>query len=344
LEQGFLVRLNRILHRYLKHKLTTGLSGGCDGGVIEFVPYYEGFTGCVSKIDDKKFLIKGKYTINTEEKITITELPIGTWTMPYITYLDELVDGHLDKTTGKKLPPKIKDYVNLSTEKIIHIEIVFHRGAMCSEMEKKVDGNGVNEIEKLMKLTTTVSTSNMHLFNHELKLRKYETVEEIIDEYYEIRYNTYVKRKEYLVAELEKKVSTLTNKARYILAILDGSIDLRRKSNDEITEILKRNALQEEIGGGGGYKYLVKMTMDSVSTENVEKILKEKNDMEENLAILKSKTVNMIWLEELDNLEKEYIEFKKMRNEIQNPVSTSLKNGGVVLKKITKSKKIVEKK
>ena len=30
---------------------------------IDFIPYYEGFTGSVERIDDKKYLIKGKYKV-----------------------------------------------------------------------------------------------------------------------------------------------------------------------------------------------------------------------------------------------------------------------------------------
>jgi hypothetical protein len=42
-------------------------------------------------------LIKGVYEITGDTSIRISELPIGTGTMPYITILEELMDGGVDK-------------------------------------------------------------------------------------------------------------------------------------------------------------------------------------------------------------------------------------------------------
>jgi len=62
----------------------------------EFVPYYEGFKGQILKMAEKKYLIKGRWEQTAEDKIRITELPVGTWTMPYISFLEGLVDGSTD--------------------------------------------------------------------------------------------------------------------------------------------------------------------------------------------------------------------------------------------------------
>ena len=54
------------------------------------------------------------------------------------------------------------------------------------------------------------------------------------------------------------------------------------------------------------YKYLLKMSMDSVSEENVQKLLEEYETKAKELEIIKSKTIEKMWLEELLHLEKEY--------------------------------------
>ena len=56
----------------------------------------------------------------------------------------------------------------------------------------------------------------------------------------------------------------------------------------------------------GSFRYLIKMPMDSVTEENVEKLLKEKGDKEQELAALEAKPISAIWLEELDQLLTEY--------------------------------------
>ena len=53
----------------------------CD--MIEFIPYYEGFTGEVTKLTDTKYLIKGKVEIIGSDTVRVTELPISMWTDDY---------------------------------------------------------------------------------------------------------------------------------------------------------------------------------------------------------------------------------------------------------------------
>jgi DNA topoisomerase-2 len=242
--------------------------------------------------------------------------------MPYITFLEGLVDGGVDKT-GKKIAPTIKDFKSNSTEVAVDITVQFPRGSLAG-MSNEV-------LEKTLKLNTTVSTSNMHMFNSECKLHKYETPAEIIDEFYGARLATYAKRKTNLVDVMEKKLVKLSNKARYIVANLDGSIDLRRKTNEAVTVMLEANEYDRI---DGDYKYLTKMPMDSVTQENVDAILKEKTDTERELAILKGTTCQQMWLTELDKFEAEYAKYKAAREQIQ--ASTAEKPKKSTTKKISK--------
>ena len=111
----------------------------------------------------------------------------------------------------------------------------------------------------------------MHLFDQNEQLKLYKTAEEIIEAYYDVRYRTYVERKDYLIKKHETELVTLSNKAKYITEVLNGTIDLRRKKKDAIRSMLteKQYAIIDE---DEDYKYLVKMPMDSVSEENVEKL------------------------------------------------------------------------
>jgi DNA topoisomerase-2 len=294
---------------YLVAKLASaaGGSGSAAGGASvasvathkEFLPYYKGFKGTVQKIGEQKYLVKGKYEKIGEDKIRITELPIGTWTMPYISFLEGLLDGGVDKA-GKKVPPSIKDMVSLSTEVIVNITVTFPKGKLNELLATTASGtNEVNGVEKMLKLTTTVSTTNMHMFNSEFKLHKYGSIEEIMDEFYAVRLDAYVRRKEMLVQSMEKVLVKLANRARYITDVLAGTVDLRKKTNAVVNDMLSKMkyAKLEE-----SYDYLLKMPMNSVTEENVAKILKEKEEMEEELNELKGTSVETIWLRELKAL------------------------------------------
>jgi DNA topoisomerase-2 len=296
-----------------------------------FIPYYENFTGTVKQIEGEtsKFLIKGVYSKFNEEQLIITELPVGTWTMPYITFLESLADGGIDKN-GKKIAPSIKDFISNSTEKKVDIRITFSKGRI-TELEGQCDSMGINGIEKMLKLTTTISTTNMHLFDKECKLHKYNSVEEIIHAFSDVRLKAYQTRKHYLINELDKVLAKLTNKAKFIQLVLNDTIDLRYKRTDEINTLLETNGL---IRIDESYDYLIRMPMCSVSLENVDRLMKEKGDIEHELESLHATTIQKMWIRELDDFEKVYnVYLEKRNNEYLNIV---IQGDGVNPKKTVK--------
>ena len=300
--------------QYLQQKLTATSTTS----QIDFVPYYEGFTGTVRRISEQKYLIKGCYEKLGDDRIRITELPVGTWTMPYTTFLETLMDNSAVDKAGKKIPPLIKDFTSLCTEVAIDFTIIFQKGTLV-ELESTIDANGCNGVEKLLKLFTTVSTTNMHMFNAECKLHKYATIEEIIDEFYVIRMDVYRKRKEYLVADMERKLVRLSNRARYIQETLNGVVDLRRKTTVQVNDLLCGLKFAQI---DGDFKYLIKMPMDSVTEENVSAIMQERDATERELATLRATTLQQIWMNELNLLDQEYNKYKSKREIIQTGKSS----------------------
>ena len=102
-----------------------------------------------------------------------------------------------------------------------------------------------------------------------------------------------------LVQNMEKVLVKLANRARYITDVLADVVDLRKKTNAVVNDMLtkmKYDRLEES------YDYLLKMPMNSVTEENVAKILKEKEEMESELNELKGTSVETIWLRELKAL------------------------------------------
>ena len=283
---------------YLKKRLSSSSSSLSD---TIFVPYYENFKGTVKSVlgDTKKFLIEGAYTMETPITVHITELPVGTWTMPYITYLEELADSGTDKN-GKKTPPQIKDFVSNSTEKIVDIKVTL------------MTPLGAEEINKLLKMSTTVSTTNMHLFDKDCKLRKYETVQEIIDAFYDVRMETYEMRKTQQIGMMERVLVKLSNKARYIQMVLDDLLDLRRKSFIEIDQMLISHRF---VKIDDSYDYLVKMPMISVAKEVVAKLNKETAETQIALDTLVKTTCVQMWMSELEAFENQYREYQSKRGE-----------------------------
>jgi len=283
--------------QYLKAKLTNSTTDG-----IEFIPHYEGFTGTIDKLTDSKYLFKGRYEKIDNDTIKVTELPVGSWTDDFKELLSEL-ENDKDKD-GKKITPIIKQIKENFTDTTVEFEVTFSKGKL-SELEQSKGDYGCNGLEKLLKLYSTSSTTNMNLFDYDDKLKKYETIEEIIDDYYDIRLEYYDLRKEYMIEALEKELLILSNKSRYISEVLEGTIDLRKKKKDEITDMLIIKGY-DKLDDDEDFKYLVKMPMDSVSEENVKKLNNEYNNKSEELKRIKETTIQQMWLYELEELLKEY--------------------------------------
>jgi DNA topoisomerase-2 len=297
---------------YLKSKLEDHSSMITSN--TEFIPYYEGFKGTIEKIVDGKFLVKGIYENIGNDKIRVTELPVGTWTDDFKEYLESLTES-VDKN-GKKITPIVKDYDDMSKDTSVDFIITLTKGKVAELEATKVDYN-CNGIEKTFKLYTTNSTSNMHLFDSEDKLKKYSNVSSIIDDYFDTRLKLYQTRKDYLIEALNKELVLLSNKAKYIKENLDGTIDLRKKKREEVTLMLKSKKY-DIIDEDEDFKYLIKMPMDSVTEENVTKLMKDHQYKLSELEKIQNTTIEKMWLTELETLKMEYIKYKEERQRWMN--------------------------
>ena len=262
---------------------------------IEFTPSYKGFTGSCEKIENNKYIVKGKYEKINDKKIRVVELPIGHWTDDFKQHIENLMEADKNKK-GKAV---VKDYNDMSTDTRVDIEITFNE-----PIDEKTDGsNNYNNLEKILKLYTNLSTNNMHLFNEEEKLMKFDNEKEIVDGFYPVRLKYYQKRKTHIIESLEKELKVLSNKARYIQETLDGTIDLRRKKKDEILSLLSSKKF-DVLENDSDYKYLLKMTMDSVSDENAERLLKDRDNKSKELVEIQGTMIEDMWLKELGELKK----------------------------------------
>jgi len=269
-----------------------------------FTPYWHGFTGDVVYDDTSdKYILKGKYKQKGKDKIHITELPIGMWTDDFKLLLESLMES-VDKR-GKKVKPIIKEYDDMSKSTNVDIIVTFTPNTLESLMSK-----GGEDLEKILKLTTTCNTHNMHLFNAKEKLTKYTRVQDIIDDYYVTRLEGYTQRKLHIIRVLEKELLILSNKKRYIEETLSGTLDFRRmKKCDMIDTLVKRKYIPQDEDNE--FKYLVKMPMDSVTSENVDKIMKEFDDKSSELEYYRKTTEKEFWMTELKEFKDEHVKHLK---------------------------------
>jgi DNA topoisomerase-2 len=325
--------------------LTAAIAGKPTEGMV-ISPYYEGFKGEITSISETKYLIRGKYEVLNDKQVRVTELPVGTWTDDYKQYIEELIEGEnstkkssasTPENKKKKPVSMVKDYTDMSTDTVVDITITFTPGIIKELLAKEGD-HGCNGLEKVLKLYTTKSNTNMHAFDENEKLVKYNTINELIEQYLKVRLAFYVKRKAYQVEALKKEAMVLSNKARFITAILEDTLDLRRKKTAVVSVLLKEHKydiIDEDVD----FKYLVRMPMDSVTEENVERIIKEKERKISELETLQGTTEPQLWLNELDVLKKEYM--NQLKNKELEKAASSKKTKPKVTKKDAQKVKLV---
>ena len=348
---------------YIKRKLSgTVLAEASAPAPAPIEPFYKNFKGTIRRIGDTKYLFKGCYTILDEKRIRITELPVGTWTEDYKKFLEHLIEPPAaskdkDKSSPASSAPIVKEYNDMSTDTTVDITVTMAPNIIKTYGEKATEFE-CNLLEKSLGLYTTQSTTNMNMFDANEKLKKYSSAEEIIDDYYGVRLEYYEKRKQYILNALTRELLVLSNRVRYITELLDDTIDLRRKTNKMLTALLKERKYdlyiagkdkEQEISGDSnsssdaddenGYKYLLKLPMDSVSEENVSRLLAEKEKKEKELSELGSKSLEQLWQNDLEELEAEYAKFVERTSLTE--VAQSSATGSSSLKSKSKLKSVV---
>jgi DNA topoisomerase-2 len=280
-------------------------------------PHVNGFKGKIIKIDKKNYISKGIYEVLSDTSIRITELPIGKWTDDYKKFLDGLLPDmkkskSLENEKHKKPKKTILDYVNNSSDTEVDFRITFEKGFLNSlqwDDDENIDGP-----EKFFKLTTSkgLSYTNIHLYNDKCQIRKYDNVNDILDEFYRVRYDLYVKRKAYQLSNLDNELKILESKMRFIQSVMNDEIVIyKRKKIDIIRDLLKHEYIQVTSGKIIEYKkddtitsydYLIKMSLYLFTEDEIEKLEKQINDLQNEYHELEKTSVEEIWISECDKL------------------------------------------
>lgn len=282
--------------------------------VVPMVPWYKGFKGSVKEKSSKaagvRYTITGIIEEVDDTKLKITELPVLRWTYDYKQFLESLY-------TGKdKEPPFLEDMTSNYDHVDVEFEVILSKQNMSIA---KQEG-----LERKFKLTTTIGTTNMCLFDLDGKIRKYDTPEDILKEFFKLRLQFYGRREVVMLQNIGEELLKLKNKVRLILAIISGDIELVKRNRAERFLELKqkgyepfpmRNITAEPVAVGAtevdegvhasDYEYLLAMAVGTFTPEKVQELIAQQKKLEDEAESLGKATPKTLWLRDLDALEKE---------------------------------------
>ena len=291
---------------------------------MDIKPWFKGFLGSIEWIDRSGggYEVIGVFTRIDDEWLQITELPIKKWTNDYKKFLEDFM---------KEEDPLITDLKEYHTENRVDFKI---RIPTLNRLSDK-------QIITKLKLVTTISMSNLVLFNKDRKIVKYANISEIMEEHYLVREDYYIKRKEFMISRLNRECEILSNKVRFILAVVNGEIIINKKQKAKLVkelhdkgfatkkqldsifvepvlhsnaEIMPEgdsesdassvilNADTASVGLLKEYDYLLSMPLWSLTYEKVEELKKQYDSKMQQLEELKKITIYQMWIKDLDAL------------------------------------------
>uniref|UniRef100_K3YZD2 DNA topoisomerase (ATP-hydrolyzing) n=1 Tax=Setaria italica TaxID=4555 RepID=K3YZD2_SETIT len=251
-------------------------------------PWYMGF-----KVTGVTYTITGIIEAVDNTMLRITELPICCWTQDY------------------------RECNILSDSGDVYIDILLSEEDMVIS---KQEG-----LAKKFNLATTIGPINMHLFGPDGNIRKYDTPEQ---KFFKLRLEFYEKRKEALLEKIKLSLKSLNNKVRFIFCIVNDDIIIsKRKKAELLLELQQKNfdPLPEkneespEAARGltkSDYEYLLSVPISTLTWENIQELIDEKNKLENELEKLSQTSPRSLWLSDLNALEKELDVLDRMDAEV----------------------------
>jgi DNA topoisomerase-2 len=135
------------------------------------------------------------------------------------------------------------------------------------------------------------------------KLMIFENTSDIIKYFVDFRLNYYHKRKQFLLDKLNRELKILSNRGRFIKAIIDGKLKVNNVSKSVIIEGIETMKL-EKIDDS--YDYLLRMPIYSLTKEMYEKLKEDFVTKKEEIKILEETDPKDMYMLDLSELKKKF--------------------------------------
>ena len=260
--------------KVIKNALIKKITHGSQLSSTKLVPYFEGFKGTYTE-EGVVGVFKKEKDVGTHgvPEFVVTELPPGTWTADYREWLEkELAEG------------RIKDFTDTSTDQQINIRI-----------------KGIDEKALVKSLTEKVKTTNMHAFNHKGVITKYDTLNDILAEFWNVRLNLYETRRQHQIKTLKDKLPYHVNVVRFIRDQItpEPEANLKKKSLKECNDILGELEYQHV---DGSYEYIMRLPVSAFTSEKIAKHEQDECDLLAEISRLEKTTASAMWLADLEQV------------------------------------------
>ncbi len=222
-----------------------------DRKVKKLVPWINGFYGKVSLVPDtpRSWIFHGDIEVKNTSTVIIKEIPPG-WTY-------EKYETHLDKLQEKGI---ITSYDDESSDRVRYT-IKFQRVKLKALIAKK-------KLVSTLKLQER-QTENITTLDENGNLKIFETAEELLSYFVDFRLGYYTLRKKFLLEKIDRDLFVISNRVKFIKAIIEKKLELRNRKRVDIEKDLPAFDIKKHENS---YKYLLDMSVHSLTKEKWEEL------------------------------------------------------------------------
>lgn len=253
----------------------------------ELTPWFRGFKGEVLKRPGKGFICRG--VISTKDRtVTVTEIPADMTICKFKQFVEKKVDNK-----------DFKSFKEYNQPNKPHFVIEELPGGMRGTVES-------------LGLESNINLTNMVLFDCDNKIRKYTSVEEIIEDFCGMRLKYYTLRKAHLIKKYEMKTPILKLKIRFLEDVTSNKLvvggrsaesiyaDMDKLGYGDIFSSTEPAVPDDDEENTNKFKFLLTMPLFSLTDKKVKALTKELADILSTISALKEKSETDLWRDDLD--------------------------------------------
>ena len=258
------------------------------GAPTEMMPWFKGFEGVVTTIEEDKYAIEGKWEWKSASTLHVSELPVGTWTNSYKEFLEKWQEGTGKYKSGQVLTVKSN---HTDTKVSFTVKLAPQFAATLRADDSKM--------KKAFKLVSTTGTGNMHAFGADSKMKKYHTVLTILSDFFSERLRLYGDRKTHQMNVLQKMIAKLSAKMQFLRQVVSGQISFKGKQKQELVQELAIKGYSKQ---SDSYDYLLGMPLWNMSQDKIQALASEHLQLQCEWKALYELSPQQIWTHDLDEL------------------------------------------
>lgn len=234
--------------------------------LLDMIPSYNNFLGKIEKIENNKYISKGKY-IKIKNIINITELPIGLWNDKFKEWCNEQVEK------------KCLKYKDRSTVDTINFELTITSDFAMEKLDKI--------------LSSSLNLNNIVVFDENENIVKID-IFNLYNIWGNQRKILYEKRKQKKLEQLNEEIKKIQEKILFIKLVTEKKIILTHPE-EKIIEIMKKNKLDNEN--------LLSLSIRTLTIEKKKDLEIKYKALKNESEILFNTDIKNIWLDDITTLE-----------------------------------------